>query len=90
MHLIPLLKSTKGAKMPQEIQTKTGIVFKTLPDEKLRQNDQELLVILYSILSVEHKNLVKSLLSQEYTDYIEKKVEKLKAKRSGFSINLSD
>jgi len=76
--------------MPQEIQTKTGIVFKTLPDEKLRQNDQELLVILYSILSVEHKNLVKSLLSQEYTDYIEKKVEKLKAKRSGFSINLSD
>lgn len=75
--------------MPQEIQTKSGVIYQTLPDEKLRQNDQELLIILYSLLSVESQQIVKDLLSPDYVSYLERKVEKLKVRSNGPSIDLS-
>ena len=75
--------------MPQEIVDKMGIKYKTLPDERLRQKDQELLVILYHLLNVEHKELVKDFLSEEYINYIERKIERLKAIKEGTIVNLS-
>ena len=75
--------------MPQEIKDKTGIRYKTLPDEKLRQKDQELLAILYHLLSNSDQEVVKSFLSEDYLTYINRKIARLKAVRDGTSVNLS-
>ena len=76
--------------MPQEIVNKMGIVYKQLPDDKLRQRDQDLLSVLYSLLSVENKEIVKSYLGEDYINYIERKAKKLEALKDGKLINLSE
>lgn len=75
--------------MPQEIIDNMGIKYKTLPDEKLRENDQKLLVLLFSLLTTDQKDIIKDFLGQEYIDYIERKVERLKAIKDNVVINLS-
>lgn len=75
--------------MPQEIIDSMGIKYKTLPDEKLRENDQKLLVLLFSLLTTDQKDIIKGFLGQEYIDYIERKVERLKAIKDNVVINLS-
>lgn len=75
--------------MPEEIVNKMGLVYKSTPDEKLRQKDQELLAILYSLLSVENQSIVKSFVGEDYIDYIEKKANRLKDTKEGKIINLS-
>ena len=75
--------------MPQEIIDNMGIKYKTLPDEKLRENDQKLLVLLFSLLTTDQKDVIKEFLGQEYIDYIERKVERLKAIKDNVVINLS-
>jgi hypothetical protein len=76
--------------MPVETINKMGIVYKTTPDEKLRQKDQDLLTILYSLLSVENKSLVKECLGDNYINYLEKKAERIEAAKDGKIINLSE
>ena len=75
--------------MPQEIIDNMGIKYKTLPDEKLRENDKKLLVLLFSLLTTDQKDIIKDFLGQEYIDYIERKVERLKAIKDNVVINLS-
>ena len=76
--------------MPEEIRTKMGIAYKTLPDERMRQCDQELLAMIYSTLNAESQNLIKSLLDEEYLSYIERKIERIKSKSEGQLVNLSE
>lgn len=76
--------------MPQEIVNPMGIVYKQLPDDKLRQKDQDLLAILYSLLSVENKGIVKAYLGEDYINYIERKAKKLEAIKDNQLVNLSE
>jgi hypothetical protein len=76
--------------MPQEIIDKMGIKYKTLPDERLRENDQKLIVLLYSLLNVENKELVREFLGEEYISYMDRKVERLKAIKDNVVVNLSE
>ena len=76
--------------MPREIVNPMGIVYKPLPDEKLRQKDQDLLSILYSLLSVKNKEIVKSYLGEDYVNYIDRKAKKLEAIKDNKLVNLSE
>lgn len=75
--------------MPQEIIDSMGIKYKTLPDEKLRENDQKLLVLLFSLLTTEQKDIIRDYLGNDYIDYIERKVGRLQAIKDNLVINLS-
>ena len=75
--------------MPQEIITKMGTLYKPTSDEKLRQKDQELLAILYSLLSVDNQAIVKSYVGQDYISYLERKADRIKAEKNGTLIDIS-
>ena len=76
--------------MPQEIVDKMGIKFKTLPDERLRENDQKLVALLFSLLDVESKELIKEFLGEDYVNYMDRKIERLKAIKDNVIVNLSE
>jgi hypothetical protein len=76
--------------MPQEITNKMGIIYRPLPDDKLRQKDQDLLSVLYSLLSIKNKEIVKTYLGEDYINYIERKATKLEAIKDNKLVNLSE
>jgi hypothetical protein len=65
--------------MPKEIVDKMGIKFKAYPHEVIKAKDRKLIALLISFLTDEQREVIKSVLGEDYYEDKMKAIEKLEA-----------